>query len=279
MLDHVSDGRFEFGTGRGAGSHEILGFLPGMEDLTRHARDLGRRHRASSRRCGCRTSTRATRASTGRCRRARSCPSPTRSRTRRCGTPPATRRSYEMAAQQGLGVLGLLGREPRGARSPSSRRTRTTIVNAEPIGAFVNDNVMVTSAAFVAEDREEAVQSMVDERLSVPPEQRLPLPRHVPAPRRAPYWPDLIPDPTVDEVRAHDRRRRASSSATPTRRSTACQEWADAGADQLVFGRASPPQEETLETIRLIGEHVIPKIDNDPVHRTNRFRREAGAKI
>ena len=34
MLDHLSDGRFEFGTGRGAGSHEILGFLPGMEDLT-----------------------------------------------------------------------------------------------------------------------------------------------------------------------------------------------------------------------------------------------------
>ena len=34
MLDHLSDGRFEFGTGRGAGSHEILGFLPGMDDLT-----------------------------------------------------------------------------------------------------------------------------------------------------------------------------------------------------------------------------------------------------
>src|SRR5437764_7856182 len=27
MLDHISGGRVEFGTGRGAGSHEILGFL------------------------------------------------------------------------------------------------------------------------------------------------------------------------------------------------------------------------------------------------------------
>ena len=35
MLDHLTDGRFEFGTGRGAGSHEILGFLPGMEDLSK----------------------------------------------------------------------------------------------------------------------------------------------------------------------------------------------------------------------------------------------------
>ena len=34
MLDHLSGGRVEFGTGRGAGSHEILGFLPGMDDLT-----------------------------------------------------------------------------------------------------------------------------------------------------------------------------------------------------------------------------------------------------
>src|SRR5690606_41897932 len=30
----VAGGRFEFGTGRGAGSHESLGFLPGMEDLS-----------------------------------------------------------------------------------------------------------------------------------------------------------------------------------------------------------------------------------------------------
>ena len=38
-------------------------------------------------------------------------------------------------------------------------------------------------------------------------------------------------------------------------------------------------QEEALETIRLIGEHVIPKLDTDPEHRTSRFRREASAKI
>ena len=34
MLDHLTEGRFEFGTGRGAGSHEILGFLPNMTDLS-----------------------------------------------------------------------------------------------------------------------------------------------------------------------------------------------------------------------------------------------------
>ena len=36
MLDHLSGNRFEFGTGRGAGSHEILGFLhrDGITDTT-----------------------------------------------------------------------------------------------------------------------------------------------------------------------------------------------------------------------------------------------------
>src|SRR5947208_6504894 len=31
MLDHLTNRRFEFGTGRGAGSHEILGFLGHLE--------------------------------------------------------------------------------------------------------------------------------------------------------------------------------------------------------------------------------------------------------
>jgi hypothetical protein len=30
-----------------------------------------------------------------------------------------------------------------------------------------------------------------------------------------------------------------------------------------------------MNSIRLIGEHVIPKIDTDPVHRTTRFRTAA----
>ena len=55
-----------------------------------------------------------------------------------------------------------------------------------------------------------------------------------------------------------------------------CKRWEQAGADQLSFGLpVGVPKEETLQTIRLIGEHVIPKIDTDPVHRTSRFRAAA----
>ena len=57
----------------------------------------------------------------------------------------------------------------------------------------------------------------------------------------------------------------------------ACRRWESAGADQLVFGIGPDTLDETLETIRLMGEHVIPKIDTDPVHRTTRFRDAAAA--
>ena len=51
-----------------------------------------------------------------------------------------------------------------------------------------------------------------------------------------------------------------------------CQRWESAGADQVVFGLGITTHEQSLETIRLMGGHVIPKIDKDPVHRTDRFR-------
>jgi alkanesulfonate monooxygenase SsuD/methylene tetrahydromethanopterin reductase-like flavin-dependent oxidoreductase (luciferase family) len=54
---------------------------------------------------------------------------------------------------------------------------------------------------------------------------------------------------------------------------TQCKRWEQAGADQLSFGMPiGISKEDTLQSIKLIGEHVIPKIDTDPVHRTTRFR-------
>ena len=40
----------------------------------------------------------------------------------------------------------------------------------------------------------------------------------------------------------------------------------------MVFGVGCATKADTLEMIRLMGEHVIPKIDTDPVHRTTRMR-------
>jgi hypothetical protein len=58
-----------------------------------------------------------------------------------------------------------------------------------------------------------------------------------------------------------------------------CRRWEAAGADQLVFGVGTATTEQMLETIRLMGEHVIPKIDTDPVHRTTRLREAAAERL
>ena len=63
----------------------------------------------------------------------------------------------------------------------------------------------------------------------------------------------------------------------PTEALAQCRRWEATGVDQIVFGIGPAAIEDTLEMIRLMGEHVIPKLDPDPVHRTNRFRDAAAS--
>jgi alkanesulfonate monooxygenase SsuD/methylene tetrahydromethanopterin reductase-like flavin-dependent oxidoreductase (luciferase family) len=58
-----------------------------------------------------------------------------------------------------------------------------------------------------------------------------------------------------------------------------CKRWESAGADQLVFGIGMASKEDSLEMVRLMGEHVIPKIDKNPLHRTTRMREAAAARL
>ena len=84
-----------------------------------------------------------------------------------------------------------------------------------------------------------------------------------PHPDWVPKWPELIPEPT--EEMARSTRAAAMVLGDPDDALATCREWETVGVDQLVFGIGPAPLEETLETIRLMGEHVIPKIDTDPV--------------
>ena len=84
----------------------------------------------------------------------------------RCGTRRATRELCD-GGPQGPGRARVLGRVDRGV-APVIEAYKTAIVNAEPIGAYVNDNVMVTSAAYVAEDRSRAPSTSSNARTWLP---------------------------------------------------------------------------------------------------------------
>ena len=158
MLDHLSDGRFEFGTGRGAGSHEILGFLPGNDGHDRHTGDLGGRDRRVSRAMFTEDEYQGYQGEFWSLPPRKVLPKPWGwghpAMWYACGNLP----SYEMAARKGLGVLGF-GVASIPEMDAVIHAYKRTIGQAEPVGAFVNDNIMVTTAAFVAETRSTAMAS------------------------------------------------------------------------------------------------------------------------
>ena len=272
MLDHLSEGRFEFGTGRGAGSHEILAFLPEMKDLSK-TRDIWEDVIAEFPKMWTQDVYEGYEGTYWSMPPRRILPKPYVAPHPAMWYAAGNTSSYEMAARRGLGVLGFSVQSLE-ELGPVLKSYKSAVPHAEPIGSFVNDNVMVTTSAWVAEDDERAVRSAVDSRIGYLNSNMFRYHDTFPHPEWVPPWPELLPEPTEDLLRA-TLGTGGLVLGDPDRALAACRRWEEAGADQLVFAVFAAPHQDALETIRLIGQHVIPKVDTDPEHRTNRFRREA----
>jgi alkanesulfonate monooxygenase SsuD/methylene tetrahydromethanopterin reductase-like flavin-dependent oxidoreductase (luciferase family) len=175
----------------------------------------------------------------------------------------------------GLGVLCFTMSTPD-ALKPLIEQYKTDIERCEePAGEYVNNNVMVTSQMLCLEDGQRArdiacnmtsgyQNSLVFRYLDT-----------FPKPPGLPVWPELIGEPTPAEMNA---RIEAGLVAigTPEECERATRAYADAGADQLVFGMLSTtmPVEVAIEACETYGRHVIPVFDKDPVHSTVRQRDE-----
>jgi len=271
MLDHLTEGRFEFGTGRGAGSHEILGFLhrEGITDTSK-TREIWEDVIAEFPKMWLNEEYPGYEGKYWALPPRKILPKPYKKPHPPMWYAAGNTSSWEMCALKGLGVLGFSVQDFEGLK-PVLESYKNAITKAEPIGAYVNDNVMITTSAYVAETEEAAITSFVKSRPMYLVSNVFRYHDTFPHPAEIPNWPELIPD--IDEAAARAMMDAGGSMfGTPDQVLDACQRWADAGVDQLVFGIGPAPQEETLETIRLIGEHIIPKLDKDPVHRTTRFR-------
>jgi alkanesulfonate monooxygenase SsuD/methylene tetrahydromethanopterin reductase-like flavin-dependent oxidoreductase (luciferase family) len=276
MLDHVSQGRVEFGTGRGAGSHEILGFLhrEGITD-TSATREIWEEVIGEFPKMFMQDTYEGFEGKYWALPPRKILPKPWKKPHPPMWYAAGNTSSYAMAARKGLGVLGFSVGDLQ-AMEPVVKSYKDEIPNAEPIGAFVNDNIMVTSAAFVKEDAGLAVKSAVDSNLSYLQSNVFRYHDTFPHPEGIPYWPELMPAYDADTIKAMSEIG-AVICGDPDQALEQCKRWESAGADQLVFGLGCANREDTLEMIRLMGEHVIPKIDTDPVHRSSRFR-DAAAK-
>lgn len=279
MLDHLSDGRFEFGSGRGAGSREVTGFdLESteatrpiwdemMREIPRMWRDEEYSYRGSSFNLpypGNEIPTRNV------------IPKPWKKPHPplwvAAGNPP----TFEKAAHLGLGTLAFTTRAIPDMR-PLVDAYKSRIGDAEPIGSYVNDNVMITTGLVCLSDGKAARLAATKSGASYL--QSLVYYYHdtIPMPAGGSKWPDVMPEPTLEQVEWN-----IENGYMICGDPDECAEQIDAlntsGIDQLVFGMPIDlPWEQAVETLELFGDRVIPKFDRDPVHSTTRARESAAA--
>ncbi|GAA1900068.1 LLM class flavin-dependent oxidoreductase [Streptantibioticus ferralitis] len=274
MLDHLSGGRFEFGTGRGAGSHEILGFLPGITDMN-HTKEIWEETIAEFPKMWLQDTYQGFEGKHWSLPARKILPKPYGASHPAMWYAAGSPSSYAMAARKGLGVLGFSVQKVSDMEWVVDSY-KTAVREAEPIADFVNDNVMVTSTAICAETSKKAREIAVSSNLNYLQSLLFRYHDTFPRPEGIPQWPELLPDYTpeiIDLLIAEE----LMICGDPDEVLAQCKRWEAAGADQLSFGLpVGVPYEDTLTTIKLIGEHVIPEIDTDPVHRTSRFREAAG---
>jgi alkanesulfonate monooxygenase SsuD/methylene tetrahydromethanopterin reductase-like flavin-dependent oxidoreductase (luciferase family) len=270
MLDHLSGGRFEFGVGRGSSTTEQKGFGIDDPELTKEMVDevLPQFKRMWT--------------ETSYSFDGRFFSIPPRNVLPKPFTKPhppmwiaaGNPSTFQKAARMGLGVLCFTMGSPDSLK-PLIELYKTQIQHAEPVGDYVNDNVMVTSQMLCLEDGRRAREiacnmtsgyqnSLVFRYLDT-----------FPRPPGIPAWPDLIPEPTPEGLDASIKAGLVCVG-TPEEVDKSVQGYVDAGADQLVFGMLSTtmPVEIAIEAVETFGRQVLPAHDTDAVHSTKRQREE-----
>jgi alkanesulfonate monooxygenase SsuD/methylene tetrahydromethanopterin reductase-like flavin-dependent oxidoreductase (luciferase family) len=269
MLDHLSEGRFEFGTGRGSSTTEQRGFGIETPEITREmvAETLPQIVRMWK--------------DEPYSYEGRFFSMPERNVLPKPYTQPhpplwmaaGSPSTFELAAQLGVGVLCFAFTPPQ-VLTPLIAKYKEMIADCtDPVGAYVNNNVMITSQMLCMEDGAKARQAYLDLDSNVHLSMVFRYLDTFPKPKGIPDWPEIIPAPTpemVDQMIASG----AVAIGDPDEVTRAVQTFADTGADQLAFGMLSSAmsRETCLEAVETFGKHVLPQFDKDPVHSTTRQR-------
>jgi len=275
MLDHLSEGRFEFGTGRGSSTTEQAGFGINDPEITKEMFDEAIVEFKEMFRDGTYKFDGKFFSMPERHILPKPYVKPHPPMWVAAGNPG----TFEKAGKMGLGVLCFTGGSPA-KMAPLIEMYKNAIKDAEPVGDFVNDNVAVTSNFLCLEDDDTALdwatrsgsgrqQTLVFHYLDT-----------FPKPSFVPEWPTELPDPTRELLLA-GRETGGSIVGSPEVCIDAVRKWEAAGVDQLILGPSGSvyPSELMEETVALFGDKVIPHFDKDPEHSTSRYRREAAARL
>jgi alkanesulfonate monooxygenase SsuD/methylene tetrahydromethanopterin reductase-like flavin-dependent oxidoreductase (luciferase family) len=270
MLDHLGVGRFEFGTGRGSSSMEVYGFGIDTMERTRELYDealpqIVRMWAEDEYSYDGKSFSMPTR---------RVLPKPYTDPHPPIWVAAGSPGTFEKAARLGIGVLCFTLGTPD-TLAPLIETYKKNIEKAEPVGGYVNNNIMVTGDMMCLEDGDRARRIFAANRSNYHTGLVFRYLDSFPRPEGFPVWPDLPPDPTVEQLKA-GANAAASCVGDPDEISRTIQRFIDVGADQLTFSSTVCDYDMDVirESYELFGKHVIPKFDTDPVHSTTRQREE-----
>jgi alkanesulfonate monooxygenase SsuD/methylene tetrahydromethanopterin reductase-like flavin-dependent oxidoreductase (luciferase family) len=268
MLDNLSGGRFELGTGRGSSSTEMHGF--GIDEMD-HSKDLwdeAIREIPRMWKDGLYSHEGQSFSVPPREVFPKPVSKPHPPLWVACGNPG----TFEKAGRLGLGVLCFtIGAPAQLARLIDVYKE--AVQHAEPVGDFVNDNVMCVTSLCCLPDRREAFELNTRIRSSYYQSLVFHWLDTFPKPPTVPDWPALVPEPTIEEVEALVDAG-IIAVGNPDDCAKVVEQYERAGADQLVVSpmTTTMPYEVAVESMRLFGETVIPRFDRDPTFRSDRMR-------
>lgn len=276
MLDHLSGGRFDFGTGRGSSSTEQGGFGITDSELTKEMFDEvmpefrkmwsqdsysfdGRFFSMPERNV---------------------LPKPYVKPHPPMWVAAGNPDTFEKAGRLGLGVICFTGGSPEKMKRLVDVY-KEAINDADPVGDYVNDNVAITTSFMCLDDGDAARAAMTTSRNGRQQSLVFKYLDTFPKPPGIPEWPVEIPDPTLDDLKVGFEKG-TSIVGNPDDCAEALQKWQGIGVDQLIMGPTGSawPYELVEESVELLGNKVIPQFDTSPDEaRAARFRREAGERL
>jgi alkanesulfonate monooxygenase SsuD/methylene tetrahydromethanopterin reductase-like flavin-dependent oxidoreductase (luciferase family) len=275
MLDHLSDNRYEFGTGRGAGSHEVATF--GIMDTNETKSMWDEVIREIPRMWDQRDYE-----FTGEHFRV---PYPHNILPKpygkghpplwvACGNPP----TFAKAGSLGIGAIAFNFEPIHNLKGRVDAYKEAIQSPTEQIGHYKNDNVMMTNAVVCLNDRKRAREiamtagrgylvTMVNLYHDTMP--KSPDAITWPNPPVRPEWSEELLDHLIEGG--------YMLCGTPDEVCEQVVRYQSVGCDQVVFGLPGEgiEHEEILEMLEVFGDKVIPEFDTDPVHSTTRYRQNA----
>lgn len=268
MLDHLSGGRFEFGTGRGSSSTEFKGFGIPDGDTTKAMYDEALREILRMWKTDNYSYDGKYFSMPERNVLPKPYTNPHPPLWVACGSPS----TFEKAGLLGLGALCFSLGAPKDF-APLIKTYKDAVKHAKPVGGYVNNNVACVTQLVCMDDGKKARELAVNMGNMYHTSLVFRYLDTFPRPAGIPEWPTVIPELSLDQL---EERIQSGQRivGTPDECAENVQRYADVGCDQIIFGilASSQPQETARQSVELFGQKVIPRFDKDPVHSTTRMR-------